>query len=174
MSRPRGPLVSTARKPDTCAGCPGGCRRVGAGRRRLPVAGPQTTEQVVFRVERAIGVLCVVLALGGALAGAGTYEVAICHDPTTGLTTSTDGMSFPTSGSSAEAGVYDGCGSAGYLFATLDGTASYSVIESAAWEFQAPSGTNIAAVQLWRAFYTAESTSDPPPLDAFEKVSSSG
>jgi hypothetical protein len=142
------------------------------------VAGPQTTEQVVFRVERAIGVLCVVLALGGALAAAvaraGTYEVAICHDPTTGLTTSTDGMSFPTSGSSAEAGVYDGCGSVGYLFATLDGTASYSVIESAAWEFQAPSGTNIAAVQLWRAFYTAESASDPPPLDAFETISSSG
>ena len=65
----------------------------------------------------AIAGTCLVLALGGALdvavAHAGTYEVAICHDPAGGWTAPTDGISYPSAGSYVDVGVYDGCGTSG-------------------------------------------------------------
>ena len=63
------------------------------------------------------------------MARAGTYEVAVCHDPPTGFTEPTDGVSFPTSGAFVDAGVYGGCAAGGYLFATLDGVTAHAPSE---------------------------------------------
>jgi hypothetical protein len=131
----------------------------------------------VFR-GRAIAGTCLALALVCALAApvarAGTYEVAICHDPASGLTVPADGISFPTSGAFVHAGVYDGCGRSGYLYATLDGIAAHGPSDIAAWEFQAPAGTTIAAALLYRAFYVGPSAPYRSPIDGFETISSSG
>ncbi len=122
--------------------------------------------------------MCLALALAGALdaaaARAGTYQVAICHDPANGSTAPTDGISFPTVGSYADAGSYEECGPSGYLYATLDGAASHGASALAAWEFQAPPSTTIADVQLWRAFYAGQSATAKTPTDAIDAFSSSG
>jgi hypothetical protein len=127
---------------------------------------------------RTVAAVCLVLALGGALdvavARAGTYEVAICHDPATGFTAPTDGVSFPTSGAFVDAGVYGGCAPGGYLFATLDGVTAHAPSDVAAWEFQAPGGTTIAAAQVYRAFSAGPSAPYATPIDALDAVSTSG
>jgi hypothetical protein len=133
----------------------------------------------LFKAERrAIALAFVVVALGCALdaavARAGTYEVAVCHDPATGLTAPTDGISFPTTGALAAAGVYEGCGGGGYLFATLDGVATHGAADQAAWVFQAPAGTTIAGAQVFRAFSVAPSAPDADPIDVLEALAPDG
>ncbi len=127
---------------------------------------------------RAIAGTCLVLALGGALDAAvargGTYEVAICHDPTSRWTVPTDGISFPSGGAFVDAGVYNGCGLSGYLFATLDGVAAHGPGDVAAWQFRAPAGTTIAAAVVYRAFYAGPSAPYRSPIDGIEAVFSSG
>lgn len=118
--------------------------------------------------------MCLVLAIAGgldaAVARAGSYQVAICHDPATGATASFDGLSFPTLGPYAYGGFYAGCGAGGYVYATLDGAIAHGPNEFAAWKFQAPPGTTITSAQLWRAF-SASSSSTTEQLEA---ISSSG
>jgi hypothetical protein len=122
--------------------------------------------------------MCLVLALGGALdaavARAGTYEVAICHDPASGYTTPTDGISYPSAGAFVDAGVYDGCGTSGYVFATVDGIAAHGPGDIAVWQFTAPPGTTIADALVYRAFSAGPSSPYRSPIDGIEAVSSSG
>jgi len=126
----------------------------------------------------AIAGMCLVLALGGALdaavARAGTYEVAICHDPASGYTTPTDGISYPSAGAFVDAGVYDGCGTSGYVFATVDGIAAHGPGDIAVWQFTAPPGTTIADALVYRAFSAGPSSPYRSPIDGIEAVSSSG
>ena len=72
------------------------------------MVGPQTREPAVGKGLMIAGT-CLVLALGGALdaavAHAGTYEVAICHDPAGGLDGADRlGISYPSAGSPARRG----------------------------------------------------------------------
>jgi hypothetical protein len=122
-----------------------------------------------------VAVSCVAVALAvPAVARAGTYEVAICHDPGSALSAPTDGVTFPTSGAYADAGIYQGCGGGGYLYAALDGLGAHAPSDSAAWRFTAPPGTQIAAAQLWRAFYAGTSIPFASPLDAINTIATDG
>jgi hypothetical protein len=135
-------------------------------------------ERQMCKLGRTIGTLGLVVAFACALnvstALADTYEVAICHDPASGLTVPTDGVSFPTAGSYALAGVYEDCGKTGYLYADLDGVAPHSPADFASWVFQAPPGTTIAAVQAYRAFTAGPFAPFQAPIDVFDAVSPSG
>ena len=126
----------------------------------------------------AIAGMCLVLALGGALdaavARAGTYEVAICHDPAGGWTVPTDGISYPSAGAFVDAGVYDGCGTSGYVFATVDGIAAHGPSDYAAWQFTAPPGTTIAGALVYRAFSAGPSSPYRSPIDGLDAVFPSG
>ena len=141
------------------------------------MVGPQTREPAVGK-GLAIAGTCVVLALVGALdpapARAGTYEVAICHDPANGWTTPTDGISFPSAGAFVDAGVYNGCGVPGYVFASVDGIAAHGPGDIAVWQFTAPPETTIADALVYRAFSAGPSSPYRSPIDGIEAVSSSG
>ncbi len=132
----------------------------------------------MFKVGRAVTSVFLVLALAAAVdaasARAGTYEVAVCHDPATGDTAPTDGISFPTSGAYLQTGVYEGCGASGYLYATLDGRAPHGPGDLAAWEFQAPANTTITGAELWRAAYAGPGAADQWPVVGYQTVSTSG
>jgi hypothetical protein len=143
------------------------------------VAGPLTTERKLSKQGRAIaavGAVALVLgcALDGAVAQAGTYQVAICHDPASGLSAPTDGISFVTAGSGAEAGVYQGCGTAGYLYATLDGSVAHGPDDLAAWTFKAPAGTTIDGAQVFRAFTAGPSVAYESPVDWLQSTAADG
>jgi hypothetical protein len=131
---------------------------------------------------RSIAAMCVVLGLAGALlapaaALAGTYQVAVCHDPTTGAAAPLDGLSFPNAGMYVYGGVYlqsgGECGAGGYVYATLDGVASHGPSDVAAWEFAAPAGTQIDGVVVDRAFYAGPSTFFESPVDTLDAIPSS-
>ncbi len=132
----------------------------------------------MFKAGRAISrmglVLAFACALNVAVAHAGTYEVAICHDPVTGWTAPTDGVSFPSVGAFALAGVYQGCGPSGYLYATLDGVAPHPASDQAAWRFQAPAGTTITAAQVYRALSAGPFAPYQAPIDVVDAVSPDG
>jgi hypothetical protein len=132
----------------------------------------------MFKAGRAISWMGLVLAFACALnvasARAGSYEVAICHDPASGWTAPTDGVSFPASGSFALAGVYQGCGSSGYVYATLDGVAPHSASDYAAWLFQAPAGTTITAATVYRAFAAGPFAPFQAPIDVLDAISPDG
>ena len=132
----------------------------------------------MFEAGRAISRMGLVLAFACALnvsvARAGTYEVAICHDPASGWTAPTDGISFPASGSFVLAGVYQGCDASGYVYAALDGVAPHSASDFAAWEFQAPAGTTIMAAQVYRAFSAGPFAPFQAPIDVLDAVSPGG
>lgn len=120
--------------------------------------------------RRAIVGTCLVLLFGcgldAAVAQAGTYEVAICHDPATQATAPTDGISFATSGSYASAGVYDGCGPSGYLYASLDGLGAHGPSDFAQWYFSAPASTTIAGLGVYRALSAGASAPYATPIAA--------
>jgi hypothetical protein len=118
--------------------------------------------------------LALLCAVGATAARAGTYEVAVCHDPDNGWTVPTDGISYPVIGSFLDAGVYGGCGSGGYIYATLDGSAPHGPGDVAAWEFSAPSGTTIESANLWRAVYSGFGSADRWPVTDYDTISSSG
>ena len=132
----------------------------------------------MFKAGRVISRMGLVLAFTCALnvagARAGTYEVAICHDPASGWTAPTDAVSFPAAGSFALAGVYQGCGPSGYLYATLDGVAPHPASDQAAWLFQAPAGTTITAAQVYRALSAGPFASFKAPIDEVDAVSPNG
>jgi len=132
----------------------------------------------LLRHGRAITGICVVLAsacaLGVPLARAGSYQVALCHDPASGLTAPTDGVSFPTAGAAVAAGVYQGCGATGYLYATLDGVAPHPPGDLAAWEFRAPANTTITAIEAYRAFSAAPVQPYRAPIDELDEVAAGG
>ena len=124
---------------------------------------------------RVAAVGCVALALAApAAARAGTYEVAICHDPGTALSAPTDGVTFLTAGADADAGIYQSCAGGGYVYAALDGLAAHGPSDLAAWRFTAPPGTQIAATALWRAFYAGTSIPFASPLDTINLIASDG
>ena len=128
-----------------------------------------------MKIGAVAAVGCVALALAApAAARAGSYEVAICHDPGTALSAPTDGMTFLTAGADADAGVYQGCAGGGYVYAALDGVAAHGPSDLAAWRFTAPPGTQIAATQLWRAFYAGTSIPFASPLDTINLIASDG
>jgi hypothetical protein len=122
--------------------------------------------------------MCLVLvflcALGASVARAGTYEVAVCHDPDTGWTAPTDGISFPYSGSYVDYGVYNSCGNSGYIYATLDGDAPHGPGDLAGWEFQAPADTTIASAELWRAVSAGQGVANAWPIVDYDTISRSG
>jgi hypothetical protein len=60
------------------------------------------------------------------------------------------------------------------VFATLDGVTAHAPSDVAAWEFQAPAGTTIAAAQVYRAFYAGPSAPYETPIDGLDAISSSG
>jgi len=127
------------------------------------------------RISRAIAVSCVAVLLAApAAARAGTYEVAICHDPGTTLSAPTDGVTFPTVGAYADAGIYQDCASGGYVYAALDGLAAHGPGDVAAWRFTAPPGTQVAAAQLWRAFYAGASIPFASPIDTINTIAPDG
>ena len=132
----------------------------------------------MFKAGRAITGMCLMLAflcaLTASAARAGTYEVAVCHDPDTGWTAPTDGISYPVSGGYVEAGVYDGCGTSGYIYATLDGGVPHGPGDVAAWEFQAPADTSIASAELWRAVDAESGSADRWPLTEYDTISAGG
>ena len=132
----------------------------------------------MFKAGRTITGMCLMLAFLCALtassARAGTYEVAVCHDPGTGWTAPTDAITYPTSGDYLDAGVYEGCGTSGYVYATLDGGAPHGPDDVAAWEFQAPADTTIESAELWRADNAEWGYADRWPLTQYETISSSG
>jgi hypothetical protein len=113
-------------------------------------------------------------ALGVSVARAGTYEVAVCHDPETGWTAPTDGISFPHNGSYVNYGVYNGCGNSGYIYATLDGDAPHGPGDLAGWEFQAPIDTTIASAELWRAVSAGQGVANAWPTVEYETIASTG
>jgi hypothetical protein len=128
----------------------------------------------VLSKRRAIVGTCLVLLLGCALdaaaAQAGTYEVAICHDPATQATAPTDGVSFATSGSYTRAGVFGGCGPSGYLYATLDGLGAHGASDFAQWYFSAPASTTIAELAAYRALSVGASAPYATPIAAIYTV----
>jgi hypothetical protein len=113
-------------------------------------------------------------ALDVAVAQAGTYQVAICHDPSSGMTAPTDGVSFLASGNGADAGIYQGCGTAGYLYATLDGSVAHGPSDLAAWSFSAPAATTITAAQIFRAFMAGPSAAYESPVDWLKSTAANG
>ena len=128
-----------------------------------------------MRIGRVAAISCVAVALAApAVARAGTYEVAICHDPGTALSAPTDGMTFLTAGEDADAGVYQGCAAGGYVYAALDGLAAHGPSDLAAWRFTAPPDTQIAATQIWRAFYAGTSIAFASPLDTINLIAGDG
>jgi hypothetical protein len=135
-------------------------------------------EQAVVKAGRAmsgmLAALVLVGALNAAVARAGTYEVAICHDPATGWQAPTDGVSFPTNGSYTAAGVYQSCGNGGYIYATLDGVAPHGPNDIATWEFAAPAGTTIAAAQVYRSFVATTAVAFRAPLAELNAISQNG
>jgi hypothetical protein len=118
--------------------------------------------------------LAFLCALGAPAARAGTYEVAVCHDPDSGWTAPTDGITFPINGAYVEAGVSGDCGSAGYIYATLDAAAPHGPSDVAAWEFQAPANTTIGSAELWRAVYSGPGSADRWPVTDYDTISSYG
>ena len=132
----------------------------------------------MFKAGRAITGMCLMLAflcvLGAPAARAGTYEVAVCHNPYSTWTAPTDGITFPLDGTHQDAGVYDGCGVGGYIYATLDGTVAHGPGDVAAWEFSAPAGTTIEAAQLWRAAYSGFGSADGWPVTDYDTISANG
>ena len=118
--------------------------------------------------------LCVAAAIAPAAAWAGAYEVAVCHDPGSGLSAPVDGMSFPSSGAYADAGVYGACGNGGYVYATLDGIAAHGPSDVAAWEFTAPAATTISGVAVWRAFMAGPSAPFRSPIAALDVIGADG
>ena len=128
-----------------------------------------------MRISRVVAVSCAAAALAvPAVARAGTYEVAICHDPGTALSAPTDGMTFPTAGAGADAGIYQGCGAGGYVYAALDGLAGHGSGDVAAWRFTAPPGTQVAAASIWRAFYAGTSIPFASPIDTINTIATGG
>ena len=128
-----------------------------------------------MRISRAAAVSCVVVALAApAVARAGTYEVAICHDPGTALSAPTDGVTFLTTGANADAGVYQSCAGGGYVYAAIDGLAAHGPSDFAAWRFTAPPGTQVAAAQLWRSFYAGASIPFASPIDTINLIAGDG
>lgn len=129
-----------------------------------------------MRIGRAFAVGCVVASFAALVpaAHAGTYEVAVCHDPGTALSAPTDGISFPAAGPFVDAGVYDGCGAGGYVFAALDGLAPHGPGDVAAWRFTAPAHTSITAAQIWRSFYAGTSLPFASPIDTIDTVAADG
>jgi len=130
-------------------------------------------------IARTLVVMAVAAAglLAPAAASAGSYQVAICHDPTSGLGAPLDGVSFTAVGAGADAGIYpagSACTPNGYLYATLDGSVPHGPGDLAAWQFTAPPGTQIAAVQAWRAFYAGPSTYYQSPLDTISTLTPAG
>jgi len=138
---------------------------------------------VHVRNGRAIAGVCLALGLAGGLlapaaAQAGTYQVAICHDPTTGAPAPLDGLSFPDAGQYVDSGVYnetDGeCGPGGYVYATLDGVVSHGPSDFAGWEYVAPPGTQITGLEVYRSFYAGASSYYRSPIDTIDTISTSG
>src|SRR5579871_121580 len=126
-------------------------------------------------MRRVAAAAAIAAALGApAAARAGSYEVVVCHDPASGQSAPTDAISFPASGAYVDAGVYDGCGPAGYLYAALDGVAAHGPGDVAAWRFSAPAGTTITAAQAWRAFYASPASPYAAPIDTLETVGADG
>ncbi|MGH2850006.1 MAG: hypothetical protein ACRDLP_05260, partial [Solirubrobacteraceae bacterium] len=121
-----------------------------------------------------VAALCAGAAIAPAAARAGAYEVAVCHDPGSGLSAPIDGMSFPSSGAYADAGIYGACGSGGYVYATLDGIAPHGASDVAAWEFSAPAATTISAVAVWRAFVAGPSAPFRSPIAALDVIGEDG
>jgi hypothetical protein len=132
----------------------------------------------VFKAGHVIATLGLVLAFACALnvsvASAGTYEVAICHDPSSGESAPTDGVSFPTAGAYALAGVAGSCGPAGYIYASLDGVVGHGPGDLAAWRFQAPLGTTIVGALAYRSFSVAPVVPFAAPLVEFDGIAQSG
>jgi hypothetical protein len=132
----------------------------------------------VFKAGHVIATLGLVLAFACAanvsVASAGTYEVAICHDPATGESAPTDGVSFPTAGAYALAGVAGSCGASGYIYASLDGVAGHGPNDLAAWRFQAPPGTTIVDALAYRAFSVGPVVPFAAPLVEFDGIAQSG
>ncbi len=137
-----------------------------------------TDGAVVFKVGRAITGMCLLLALcaglNAATARAGTYEVAICHDPASGANAPTDGVSFPRSGAYALAGDSGGCDSTGYLYADLDGAAPHGPADYASWEFQAPTNTTIVATQVYSSLSAGPFAPYEAPIAVIDAVSANG
>ena len=135
-------------------------------------------ERAVRKAGRAITGMCLTLAfacaLNVAVARAGTYAVAICHDPASGFAAPVDGVSFPDSGSFVLAGVYQGCGNGGYVYATLDGAAPHPSSDLAAWRFQAPAGTTIVAAQVYRAFSAGPYDPYAAPIAELDAIAPDG
>lgn len=128
-----------------------------------------------MRIIGVVAVGCAAVALAApAVARAGTYEVAICHDPGTALSAPTDGMTFLTAGADAQAGVYQGCGGGGYVYAALDGLVAHGPGDAAAWRFTAPPGTQVAAASLWRSFYAGTSFPFASPIDTINTIATGG
>ena len=128
-----------------------------------------------MKIGRVAALTAVAMALAApAVARAGTYEVAICHDPGTALSAPTDGVTFLTAGAYADAGVYQSCAAGGYVYAALDGLAAHAPSDLAAWRFTAPPGTQIAATALWRAFYAGPSIPFASPLDTINLIGTDG
>ena len=128
-----------------------------------------------MRIIRVVAVSCVAVALAvPAAAHAGTYEVAICHDPGTALGAPTDGMSFPIAGAYADAGIYQGCAGGGYVYAALDGLVAHGPSDAAAWRFTAPPGTLIDGAAFWRSFYAGTSVPFASPIDTVNTIAPDG
>ncbi len=129
-----------------------------------------------MRTIRVVAVGCVAVALlvPAAARAAGTYEVAICHDPGTALSAPADGVSFSTAGAYADAGVYQGCASGGYVYAALDGLVAHGPSDAAAWRFTAPPGTEIDGAALWRSFYAGTSVPFASPIDTVNTIAPDG
>ena len=128
-----------------------------------------------MKIGAVAAVGCVALALAApAAARAGTYEVAICHDPGTALSAPTDGVTFLSAGAEADAGIYQSCAGGGYVYAALDGLAAHGPGDLAAWRFTAPPGTQVTATALWRAFYAGTSIPFASPLDTINLIASDG
>ena len=132
----------------------------------------------MFKAGRAITGICAVVVLAGclntAVARAGSYQVAVCHDPATGWEAPTDGVSFPSIGAFVAAGVYQNCGNSGYVYATVDGVAPHGPSDIASWEFQAPAGTTIAAAQVYRSFAASTAVAFRAPIDELNAIAPNG
>jgi hypothetical protein len=127
--------------------------------------------------------MCLVLALAGGLlapaaARAGSYQVAVCHDPSTGAPAPLDGMTFPFDGFDAFTGVYlesEGeCSAGGYVYATLDGARTHGPSDLGEWQYSPPPGLAIDAVQIYRSFYAGPGAVGQSPTDSIQAVAPGG
>jgi len=125
-------------------------------------------------IALACAALAACLALDAGVARAGSYDLAICHAPAVVSPMPDDTITFASDGDGAAAGVYEGCGADGYLYADLDGTVAHAGGSSADWRFDAPSGTAVTQAVAYRTLGAAGGSSDAVPTAAIESVYPSG